>query len=199
MTSGRRLVAVGVVFAAFALTACGSDDAASPATSEQPTLPPNDVEALAEILDPVVEPLGLHLTRGALIDLDVSYEVSDDGTHLALYVEPTDDFTLDDYVDGIGSVTAMITPLVFERWSGLESYDICQEPPTADDPSDEPFPATQVNLTRVQYDAIEWDGAGTVQVVAASMTDPRGLDLIVSQQVRDSEAYQRAETEARAL
>ena len=198
MTSGRRLVAVGVVFAAL-VTACGSDDAASPATSEQPRLPPNDVEALAEILDPVVEPLGLHLTRGALIDLHVSYEVSDDGTHLALYVEPTDDFTLDDYVDGIGSVTAMITPLVFERWPGLESYDICQEPPTADDPSDEPFPATQVNLTRAQYDAIEWDGAGTVDVVAASMTDPRGLDLIVSQQVRDSEPYQRAETEARAL
>ena len=57
-----------------------------------------------------------------------------------------------DYIDGIWDLTALFTPLVFETWSGLASYDICQEPPASVDPGYEPFPMTQVELSREDFD-----------------------------------------------
>ena len=204
MRRRRGLAAVVVALVALSV-ACGSDSGGSsggPSSASgdeaAAALPPNDVDQLAEILDPLVEPLGLRLTRGALVDLDAGYEVADDGTHLALYVEPIGPYAIDDYVEGIGTVAALVTPLVFERWPELETYDICQEPPVDEDPRDEPFPATQVTVTREQADAVDWSTAGTVDVLAAYLDEPRGLDLVVSQTVRDSDAYQRAEAAALA-
>jgi hypothetical protein len=51
--------------------------------------PPNNVLELKEMFDPQLEPLGLRLTRGALIERATdTYSPSSKGNHLALYVEP---------------------------------------------------------------------------------------------------------------
>ena len=76
MRRRRGLAAVVVALVALSV-ACGSDSGGSSGGSPSASgdeaaaaLPPNDVSQLAEILDPLVEPLGLRLTRGALVDLD---------------------------------------------------------------------------------------------------------------------------------
>ncbi|HUF85625.1 MAG TPA: hypothetical protein VMQ81_13660, partial [Acidimicrobiia bacterium] len=82
----RALVPL-LVTVALSGAACASDD-------EERSLPPNDFEQLADIFDPKLEPLGLKLTRGALIDTaEGRYRPSDTGRHLAVYVEPTGEYT----------------------------------------------------------------------------------------------------------
>lgn len=189
--------------------ACGGDrDDTSNSTSptsddETPSepFPPNDVDELASVFDPMLEPMGLHLTRGALIDRSSGgYQESDEGAHLALYVEPLDDaeWTTEDYVAGLYDVTALVTPYVFDTWSGLETYDICQEPPDAEDPSEEPFPETQIEVDRAFSDDFDWEGGNIVSFLLADITDDDAR-IVVGRDVRDHPDYRVALDEARAL
>jgi hypothetical protein len=147
----RRFASILVVAALGALVVgCGDDG-----EPESTPRPPNDVDELAAIFDPMVEPLGLKVTRGSLVDLN-SYDESDTGNHLALYVEPTGEYSEAEYVDGITELTNMLTPMVFERWTAIDSYDICQEPPPDEDDQAAPPPVTQFHATRVQADAIDF-------------------------------------------
>ena len=108
------------------------------------------------------------LTRGALIDIsNDQYVPSNDGRHLALYVEPIADYTTEQYVDGFWTISALITPDVFARWPQLESYDICQEPLPSVDDKPEPFPITQINLTRQAAAEIDWEGGDLVDLLVA--------------------------------
>jgi hypothetical protein len=194
----RRLVLAGVLAAA--VSACGSDDGAdsAPTTtdpSEAPaagSLPPQDAADLESIYGDALAELGLRLTpRGGLIDRSGGgYVSSASGRHLALYVEPVDaDHTSQQYVDGIRSV-AVVFADVFERWPELETYDVCQEPPDPDgSQGDEPLPVTQIELTRAQNEAIDWDDVTVVDLVRGSMATPRELTLRVSAELATDPVY----------
>ncbi|MGH9027177.1 MAG: hypothetical protein ACRDWD_13835, partial [Acidimicrobiia bacterium] len=147
----RRVALILVASALGALVvACGDDS-----EPESMPRPPNDFEELAAIFDPMVEPMGLEVTRGSLVDID-SYDESDTGNHLALYVEPTGEYSQADYVNGITQLTNLLTPMIFDRYSALDSYDICQEPPPDEDDQAAPPPVTQFHATRAQADVIDF-------------------------------------------
>lgn len=131
---------------------------AEQATFEATDYPPNDPTGLAELINPLVEPLGLVFTRGSLNDTSAGgYEPSDTGNHLALYVEPIGEYTDEDYINGLYTVAAAATPFVFETFGALTSYDICQEPRPEDDSSPVPPPATQVNIEREAAESYDWE------------------------------------------
>ena len=63
--------------------------------------------------------------------------------------------SVEQYVEGIAAASRVFLPNVFARWPGLESFDVCQEPPaSADEPKDPP-PVTQIEVTRAQAEAID--------------------------------------------
>jgi hypothetical protein len=194
-----------VVLLALGLTACGGDDDAQPPrstidpadiTTTEPTsggaLPPAGALDLEPIFGAPLAELGLKLTdRGGLIDRHGGgYEPSASGTHLALYVEPIGPRTVTQYIDGIRGV-AVVFADIFERWPGLESYDVCQEPVGEDDPSGaEPLPVTQIELTKAEAAAIDWDTVSVIDLVRASLATPPGLTLRVSSALASDPAYQ---------
>ena len=190
-----RRLALGLALV-MVLGSCGDDGGSASSTTADEPFPPDTIAELAEIFDPQLEPMGLRFTRGALIDrTDGGYVPSPEGEHLALYVEPLDgvDYDTADYVDGLGTVTALVTPYVFERWSGVETYDICQEPPPEIDDSDAPVPYTQIEIDRQAADAVDWDTATTATVI--ELGRDADLRLVVTPVVREDPAYQAA-TEA---
>lgn len=195
-----RRLAVGLVLALL-LAACGDDGGSedgAPAGPD-PTYPPNSIEALAEIFDPQLEPMGLRFTRGGLFDRsDGGYSPSDVGEHLALYVEPLDDAAYDsgDYVDGLGTITALVTPQVFETWAGVQTYDICQEPPAEVDDRAAPAPYTQIEIDRATSGTVDWDTATTATVL--DLARAGDLRLVVTPAVSADPAYLEAEAEAAA-
>ena len=149
------------------------------------------------LYDPVLEPLGVRLTRGALIDIsNEQYVRSNEGHHLALYVEPISDYSNDQYVAGFWNVTALITPDVFARWPDLESYDICQEPLPSVDDGPEPFPITQINLTREAAATIDWTNGELVDLLVAARTN-EDVRVVVNREVRESPTYAAADGAAR--
>jgi hypothetical protein len=189
----RRLAVGTVLVLVLVLAGCGDDEGEAGSAESDSPHPPNTVEELAEVFDPQLEPLGLRLTRGALIDRsDGGYIPSDEGEHLALYVEPIDDtgYTTADYVEGIGTVTALVTPQVFERWSAVESYDICQEPPADVDDRDAPAPYTQIEMDRAQAESVDWETATTETVMGLSQTGQ--VRLIVTPVISADPGYQEA-------
>jgi hypothetical protein len=185
------------------VTACGGDgDESGERAGDR--LPPATLAAIAPQFADDLRPLGVRLTRAALIDVgDGQYTRSSAGTHLALYVEPTGAYTGTDYVDGLFTVTDVFAPEVFERWSGLESFDVCQEPPESGDSRREPDPITQVNLTRAQAEAIDWDDdeAGTATLLAASADQPRGDEIVtrIDRSLTVQPAYREALADAAKL
>lgn len=198
-----RLVLAGLL--AIGLAACGDDGGGSaqpprstidPAdiTTTEPesggALPPAGALELEPIYGEALADLGLELTdRGGLIDRrGGGYEPSASGAHLALYVEPIGPRTVSQYLDGIRGV-AVVFADVFERWPGLESYDVCQEPGGEDPSGEEPLPVTQIELTKAEAAAIDWDTASVVDLVRASLADPPGLTLRVSSGLANDPAY----------
>jgi hypothetical protein len=201
----RRVLCVGIAaLMTFGAAACGDDDEATATTTTRPTtttptttdtagaLPPASALELEPIYGAALAELGLQLTdRGGLIDrTDGGYVPSAEGTHLALYVEPVGEArTVDEYIDGIRSV-AVVFGDVFERWPGLASYDVCQEPLDDDgDPATEPIPVTQIELTKEEAAAFDWDTVTVVDLVRASRAEPRGLALRVSSTMATDDAY----------
>jgi len=192
-----------VVVVAIVVAACGGDDGAQPGSTIDPAsittaepeaggaLPPAGALELEPIYGELLAELGLELTdRGGLIDRSGGgYEPSASGTHLALYVEPNGARTAGQYIEGIHGL-AVVFADVFERWPGLESYDVCQEPAGEDDPSGaEPLPVTQIELTKAEAAAIDWDAISVVDLVRSSLADPPGLALRVSSSLASDPAY----------
>lgn len=141
-------------------SACGGTPEAEPG----PGLPhQGDLEAIPAVYEPFLRPMGLRLTRASLVALD-----GDDppGTHLALYVEPVEASTTRGYVERIVPLAEVFATTVFDRWPGLESFDVCQEIPTpgADPP---PF-ASQVTIHREAAGDIPWEDAGLAELLARS-------------------------------
>lgn len=199
-----RTTAIPVALAV-ALGACGyegppaSTEATSEAESSPDAGPPGDADALAELVDPLVEDLGLHFTRGSLTIRDEGYVPSPDGDHLALYVEPIDEtsYDADDYAEAIGTLAAAVTPFVFDTYGALNSYDICQEPPPAIDDSEAPAPYTQIDLSRDQYERVDWSSIDTAGVIAESERPDDPVFLHVTEPIEAAETYAAARAEAR--
>lgn len=173
--------AVIAVVSVLVAGACGSDAATPPGPAAPPTgavttgdvdpgrFPPATGAELAAIFDPLLEPLGLRFARGSLIAPERGvYEPVADGTHLAVYVEPTGAYTTADYATGLVEVARVFLPLVFERWEGLASFDVCQEPPPAVDDSAAPPSVTIIDLTRDQAAAVDWSDLDLAGLLAAA-------------------------------
>jgi hypothetical protein len=215
----KRLAVPALLVAGLALAGCtGSGDDAAPATtltgpaatiaaaaellppiSPDQTLPPQDLSSIRKVYDEALATMGLTLTRGALIDLsDGRYEPSPEGRHLALYVEPVDGRTTQEYADAAWTLSALVTPDVFARWSALDSYDICQEPLPEVDPSPEPTPVTQLNLTRDAASRVDWVGGDLTSLLVAARQDT-DLRMYVNREIRETPTFVAANAEARAI
>jgi hypothetical protein len=170
----RALSLLLVLSAAFSGAACASDD-------DERTLPPNDFDQLADIFDPELEPLGLKLTRGALIDTEGGrYRPSDSGRHLAVYVEPTGEYTPAEYAEGIVPSAQVFLPEVFERWGRLETFDVCQEPLPGVDDRKEPPPVTQLFLSRAEARDLDWTAVTLAELLAAKEPARESFTLYVA-------------------
>lgn len=140
----------------------------SPTTEAPPEpLPPHTSDALAELFDPIVRDLGFTVTRASLVDL-TSYRASPDGRHLAVYVAPLDPMTPDAHAASFVPLAAAFLPSVFERWTDLESFDICQEP-HAWPGSGTPPAVTLIDIDRATSDAIAWDSVTLADLIAMSL------------------------------
>jgi hypothetical protein len=201
-----RLAGAGLVAAlALGAAACGSDAAAPPASTTTTTtappagaVPPLDALDLEPMYGAALADIGLQLTdRGGLIDISGGgYKQSESGHHLALYVEPTGDRTVEEYIDGIRDVAVVFSD-VFERWPGLESFDVCQEPVEDDgDPTTEPLPVTQIVITREQAAKIDWDTVSVAELVRSSREDPPGIQVTVSSDMINDPAFKAVVEEA---
>jgi hypothetical protein len=181
----RLAVLVALVVAPVLLgAACSSSD------SEDQALPPNDFDELAEIFDPELRPLGLKLTRGALVDTENDgYRKSDTGGHLALYVEPTRDYSPEDYARGIVPSAQVFLPEVFERWPELETMDVCQEPLPGVDDRQSPPPITQLYVARADSRRFDWDDARLTDVIAAAARGKAGFTFYAAPSLVADPAY----------
>jgi hypothetical protein len=168
---------------------------AAPVAAADAALPPSARKDLVAIFTPKVRALGLRVTRAALVDTANHRDAH--GTHLAIYVEPTGDYTAQDYVDGVVDVTRAFLPYVFTRWKGLRSFDVCQEPGPAVDARREPAPETQVFASRAGSRTIDWSTADLATLVARSEAAastggarPVAFSVFLAAHLRDSPAYQ---------
>lgn len=135
-------------------------------------LPPIDPLALEPLYGEPLAAAGVELTdRGGLIDRTEGYEVSAEGTHLALYVSPIGDRSDEEYVDGIVELARVFLMDVFERWPTLESFDICQELSEDQVEDDYVRPVTQIDISREAASVIDWEHATLVDLYTAAAED----------------------------
>lgn len=184
----RRAQAVGVLAVCLLAVACGQ--------SRRPAaLPPHTHPELARLFQPQLEPLGLRLTRGSLVDVQTR-EPSPEGRHLALYVEPTGPSSDTRYVEAIVPLTRVFVPSIFRRWPDLVSFDVCQEPPPGVDDRPEPPALTTVDIQRQLADEIDWPSADLATLLGAAARDPNRLRVVVAGHLQQEPAYQEAAARA---
>jgi hypothetical protein len=192
----RRRV-LGLVALTLAITAAACSSASGDDESKR-ALPPNDKAAIEKVFSRRLDRLGLRLTRGALVDLDTG-KVSPRGTHLAVYVEPTGPYTADEYAGRIVAVTKVFAPRSFDTWSGLTSFDVCQEPLQSLDTRPEPPPKTKVDMTRKASDKVNWKELDLPQLLTdAKRLGARQLSVYAEPEVRRTAMYQDALVKAQA-
>jgi hypothetical protein len=191
----RRLFAIGAAGALACTAAVGCSSGTGDGDSAK-ALPPNDKAAIERVFAPALERLGVRLTRGALVDLKTG-KPSATGTHLAVYVEPTGDYTPDDYARGTVRTLRAFIPAAFERWGGLTSFDVCQEPLPATDARPEPPPITKVDLTKAASRKVRWDDLDLTRLLRdAKRLGPRVLSVYAKPDVRLTGFYQDATVKA---
>ncbi|MDQ4131628.1 MAG: hypothetical protein M3179_00100 [Actinomycetota bacterium] len=183
---------VAVVVCALVVAGCSTESPQSePSATTETVLPPPSFADLTPIFDPPLASLGVRLTRGALVST-VTRRPSPTGRHLALYVEPTDSWTASRYADNVVPLTRMLATDVFGRWSGLESFDVCQEPPPGVDDRPEPPTVSTVELTRDASADMDWSRVDLTGLLAASRERGRGVHIVASEALRAEPAYQAA-------
>lgn len=198
----RRLVALGVLLA---LTLLAGQVPVASAGPREPSLPPSSRNDLAAIFDKKVKPFGLRVTRAALVNPRQRRDPS--GTHLAIYVEPTGDYTIDDYLAGTVDVSRVFLPFVFERWKGLKTFDVCQEPRPPVDDRKVPAPETQVYATRAGAKLVDWKTVDVATMITTSRDEataagkqrPVRFSLFVAKHLQNTPAYQQVAGTATTL
>ena len=191
-------LAAGIVRVVALVGAPGVASGIASAAAHDSSLPPDSRKELVAIFARKVKPLGLRVTRAALVN--PAQERDPQGTHLAVYVEPTGEYTIDDYLDGTVSVSKVFLPYVFERWKGLKSFDVCQEPRPAVDNSPTPAPETQVYATRAGSKLVDWKTVDVATMIhtskdAAAATPTNGdvpFSVFVAKHLQNTPAYQEA-------
>lgn len=187
---------VCVLLTAFVVAPSVTGVAAAGARSS--SLPPATRKGLVAIFDQKVKPFGLRVTRAALVN--PAQERDPKGTHLAIYVEPTGEYTIDDYLDGTVTVSKVFLPYVFERWKRLKSFDVCQEPRPAVDDRSIPAPETQVYATRRGTELVDWKTVDVATMIhtsqeEAAATPANGdvrFSVFVAKHLQNTPAYQQA-------
>jgi hypothetical protein len=142
-------------------------------------LPPPKLKALSKEFKDELQPLGLRVSRG-LLQNETTYRPDPDGKHLALYVEPKSSrYSWADYVANFTKLTHAFVPMVFNRWTGLKTFDICQEP--LDATREAPPPVTQIFVSRDALDRVaSWKQATLTELLAAAPAERRaGSDYYV--------------------
>jgi hypothetical protein len=190
--AARLVVLLLAVALAGALAPAGSAGAAG----RDDSFPPSARKDLVAIFDKKVKPFGLRVTRAALVNPKQRRDPK--GTHLAIYVEPTGEYTPQDYIDGTVDVSKVFLPYVFNRWKSLKSFDVCQEPRPAVDDRPEPAPETQVYATRAGSKLVDWktvDVATMIrtsagQAAATGVNEDVPFSLYVTQHLENTPAYQ---------
>jgi hypothetical protein len=194
-TRTRRLFGIAAA-GALVCTAAVSCSSGSGNGDSAKALPPNDKAAIERVFAPALKQLGVRLTRGALVDLKTG-KPSATGTHLAVYVEPTGDYTPEDYARGTVKTLRAFIPVAFERWGGLTSFDVCQEPLPAADARPEPPPITKVDLTKAASGKVRWDDLDLARLLRdAKRLGPRALSVYAKPDVRLTGFYQAAAVKA---
>lgn len=164
----RTVALLAVVVALVAVDAVVEDPppGAGLQAADPSRYPPPDRDRIAEELAATLEETGVKLTRATLRDPEADgYGVSATGTHLALYVEPVDGATPEDYVDGLVDLTVAFGEAAFGRWSGLESFDVCQEPVEGLAEADG-SPYTVMVMSREAFDELTEDGLELPELLA---------------------------------
>jgi hypothetical protein len=188
-------LAAGLV-ALLALAVVGSGVPLAAAAQTQRSQPPSSRKALVAIFEKKMEPFGLRVTRAALVD---SLQKRDPkGTHLAIYVEPTGEYTPQQYIDGTLDVSKVFLPYVFTRWKGLESFDVCQEPRPVVDDRVAPAPETQVYATRAGSKLVDWKTADVATMIRTSQEEAAAtathddvrFSVFVAKHLQNTPAYQ---------
>lgn len=168
-----------------------------PPPNGQP-LPPDTVVGVDAVYGPSLATLGVRLTRAGLYQTSGGgYDRSAQGTHLALYAEPLHAIAADDYTRLTWETSALLTPDVFARWSGLRSYDVCLEPVPGVGDAAEPPAVTQVVVERDAAPGVDWRGGSLTDLLAASRRGP-GITVTMDEAVRGTAAYRDADASAGA-
>ena len=189
----RSFVALAALMAPISV---GLAPTALSATVAHDSLPPAARAELVSIFGPKVKRFGLRVTRAALVDAKQRRNAH--GTHLAIYVEPTGAYTVQDYLDGTVDVSRVFLPYVFERWKDLRSFDVCQEPHPRPGDSLAPYPQTQIYATRTGSKMIDWSTVDVATLIArsdveAAATGPTGavrFSVYIAKQLTRDPAYQ---------
>ncbi len=168
-----------------------------PADPASLTYPAGDDASLEAFLNPLVEEFGVRFQRGSLVNRgDEVYEASATGTHLALYVEPLEPFTDDQFVVNTWAIAARVTPVVFNSYSGVMSYDICQVPYTDQPREGTPPPVTQVDIDRQTAAEIDWAN-GSLADLLVGLQDPEAtLTVRLNPELQQTPAFVAALSEA---
>ena len=179
-----RRLAVALIAMAIAAAACGGGTAV---TTLPATLPPHERTDLAELFDPLVAPLGYHVTRAALIDRS-TYAVDPSGGHLAIYLAPDTDIPLDTFASDFLGLVQVFLPLVFERWPELHSFDVCQEPFNSQ--AETPPSLTIIDLTRDTAAQIDWATLDLATLIG--LNEREGVSVWARMEVRDTATWSAA-------
>jgi hypothetical protein len=155
-------------------------------TAPRDGLPADGPEAMAVTFGERLAAMGLRITRSRVVEAGRAGSMLPDANHLAVYVEPVESLRLDGYIANIVPLTQLFVPAVFDRWPGVGSFDICQEPSPSEDGSQDPRPMSVVALTREQASAIDWSTVSLGQMVESSRAVPNGLVLSVDERLSRS-------------
>jgi hypothetical protein len=189
----QRALAVGAVLLVLTVGACGGGDA------DDAGLPPRSKAAISAPFEDELADMGLRITRAALVDPETGLPARD-ATHLAVYVEPTGSYSLDDFADGVVTVSRVFLPSAFERWPGLTSFDVCQEPVPGVDDSPQPAPKTQIAVSRTEADEFDWAGADLQEYLdRAVAVDDEDLRIYADSEVAASTTFRDAAPPAGAI
>jgi hypothetical protein len=177
-----------VLFVLVLLAACSQGEERS--GDREP--PPGSKAAIEKEFSPVVERLGLRITRAGLARQLGSRDYDPAGRHLAVYVEAVGPVGADVYVANLVPVAQAFLPEVFERFPQIESFDVCQEPPPGVDDRAEPKTWTQVLVTRQQVSAVDYGRLDLGGLLSAAYLPPSRLVLAVVPEVAKSPLWVRA-------
>lgn len=188
----RILAPASLVALSLLSSACSDDDAprAIPATTEA-TPRPAGLEEVRRAFADELDALGMVLTEeGGVIDPETYEPAPADGTHLSIYLAPREPIDQGAYLDGILETARAMAPGIFERWSAIESFDVCQLPPADDE---EGVALTRLDLDRAAVEQLDWASLDLPSFLQE--VDERrggGARLYVARSLRQTPAYEQA-------